>query len=176
MIKIRVLSLNDLTLTMLDSFDRTQHTSRVLTYEKGEWQEKTDYFEDAWSPEEKRTITDHFYKTIESGGTVITAEDGPHIAGFAVLEPGLFGKTAVYQELSYLHSDRRKRGQGIGRQLFHKAKEEARASGAEKLYIGAHPAVETQHFYRSMGCVPAKETNEEIYLREVRDIQLETDL
>lgn len=41
--------------------------------------------------------------------------------------------------------------------LFRIAKEFARARNAEKLYIVAHSAVESQAFYHSMGCVEEQE-------------------
>lgn len=48
--------------------------------------------------------------------------------------------------------------------------------GAKKLYIAAHPAEETQKFYKSVGCLPAIEVNREIYDKEPLDIQLEFEL
>ena len=62
---------------------------------------------------------------------------------------------------------------GIGRTLFDAAKEWARKNGAEKLYISAHSAVESQAFYKAMGCVEAKEYNQKHVEEEPYDCQLE---
>ena len=65
------------------------------------------------------------------------------------------------------------RNYGIGKQLFLIAKAWAKEIGAHKLYISAHSAVESQAFYKAMGCVEAK-----VYLQahveaEPFDCQLE---
>ena len=53
------------------------------------------------------------------------------------------------------------------------AKNYARERGAEKLYISAHSAVETQAFYRAMGCVEAEEYQPAHVEQEPYDCQLE---
>jgi len=45
--------------------------------------------------------------------------------------------------------------------------------GAEKLYISAHSSVESQAFYRSMGCAEAEEYNARHVELEPCDCQLE---
>ena len=61
-----------------------------------------------------------------------------------------------YLELSSLHVSQELRGQGVGKKLLHAAVQWARGQGAKRLYISAHPAVESQAFYRAMGCTPAQ--------------------
>ena len=68
------------------------------------------------------------------------------------------------------------RGQGVGKKLFLKAKEWAKQHGAEKLYISAHSAVESQAFYKSMGCVEAREYSAKHVEKEPCDCQLECPL
>lgn len=46
-------------------------------------------------------------------------------------------------------------------------------SGAEKLYISAHSAVETQAFYNAMGCAEALEYSKFHTQKEPFDCQLE---
>ena len=48
--------------------------------------------------------------------------------------------------------------------------------GAGKLYISAHSAVESQAFYKAMGCVEAKEINAAHAEKEPFDCQLEFSL
>ena len=76
-------------------------------------------------------------------------------------------------DLSNIHVSRDMRRQGIGRELFSLAKQWAREHMAEKLYISAHSAVESQAFYQSMGCAEAVEYNRELAEKEPCDCQLE---
>ncbi|KGX88667.1 hypothetical protein N781_09720 [Pontibacillus halophilus JSM 076056 = DSM 19796] len=163
----------DIRLTMLDSFQRYQKTERVYVECNGEILEKYDRFEDTWSISRKREVVRHFSEVIANGGLILLVERNHQIIGFAVIEGVEFGETAVYRELSYIHIDRRHRGKGIGKALFEMVRKAAKDIGAAKLYIGAHPSVETQHFYTRMGCTLAKEINQAIYEREPRDLRLE---
>ncbi|EDL66775.1 GNAT family N-acetyltransferase [Bacillus sp. SG-1] len=163
----------DIQETMLDEFNRSQETKKVVKELDGILYQETDYFIDDWSLERRREIANHFKNVVTEGGAVILAVVEEKVVGFAVIEPASFGKTAVYKELSYIHVAREARGKGIGAYLFTAAKNKAREMGADKLYIGAHPATETQAFYKKMGCTLAKEINTEIFQREKLDIQLE---
>ena len=64
-------------------------------------------------------------------------------------------------------------GRGIGRALFRLTCREARALGAERLYISAHSAQETIAAYRAFGCVEAEEINWTLAKKEPCDVQLE---
>ena len=65
------------------------------------------------------------------------------------------------------------RGRGIGKKLFEVCCEKAKLLGAEKLYIAAHPSVETQRLYKHMGCTLASEINAQILNKEPLDLQME---
>lgn len=66
------------------------------------------------------------------------------------------------------------RRQGIGRLLFREAVSAAARMGAEKLYISAHSAAETQAFYRGLGgCLDAREILQFHADKEPYDCQLE---
>ena len=65
------------------------------------------------------------------------------------------------------------RGCGIGTRLFHLAAGWALAMGGQKLYIAANPAVESQFFYRALGCTDAMEPNEEHVKSGPADRQME---
>ncbi|WP_409254206.1 GNAT family N-acetyltransferase [Bacillus sp. SCS-153A] len=161
---------------LLDGFNRFQETKKVVKEINGNLHEENNYFIDDWSHEKKQEIIEHFNKVMNEGGSVILAAVDGKVVGFAVIEAESFGKHAAYRELSYIHVSREARGKGIGAKLFHVAKDKARNLGADKLYIGAHPATETQAFYKKMGCTLAKELNSKIYEREKLDIQLEVAL
>lgn len=112
-------------------------------------------------------------ETVRSGGFVYAAFYNNQLKGFASVESSLFGTSRQYLDLAniYVSEDMRKRG--IGRVLFQAAKIWAKAHSAEKLYISAHSAVESQDFYRSMGCVEAKEYNPSHVEKEPFDCQME---
>ena len=93
--------------------------------------------------------------------------------GFASVEAALFGGEQGYLDLSSIHVSEDMRGMGIGRALFLAAKEWAAGRGAKKLYISAHSAVESQAFYRTMGCVEAREYQQKHVEAEPYDCQLE---
>ncbi|MFD1019539.1 GNAT family N-acetyltransferase [Thalassobacillus hwangdonensis] len=163
----------DITANMLDHFERKQETRNVHVQTNGNLINKEDAFEDDWTNEDKRNIVAHFDTVLNDGGAVIVAEQSGMVVGFAVIEGNLFGSRDTYLELSFIHVTRQMRGKGIGEMLMEKVRDEAKRLGASKLYIGAHPNVATQSFYRKIGCVLAEEVNQEIYDREPRDIQLE---
>ena len=67
-------------------------------------------------------------------------------------EKGRMGQARLYR----LFVSRGCRRMGLGRRLFNLCAEAAKAEGAQRLFISANPTVETQAFYKSMGCVIAK--------------------
>lgn len=86
------------------------------------------------------------------------------------------GSRGQYRDLTYLHVSEDMRGRGIGRKLFFTACQRALELGGEKLYIASHPAMETQLFYRMLGCTEAKEIVKKHLEEEPNGIQLEKKL
>jgi predicted N-acetyltransferase YhbS len=78
--------------------------------------------------------------------------------------------------MPYMHVSNNYRGVGIGKALFEKCVEAAKKMGAKSIYISAHPAIETQKFYKALGCKLAKEINQELKELEPFDIQLEYEI
>ena len=68
------------------------------------------------------------------------------------------------------------RGRGIGKRLFLTAACWAKEQGAEKLYISGHSSVESQAFYKAMGCREAEEYSAYHVEKEPCDCQLELPL
>ena len=157
----------DISDNMLDTFTRYQATNKVLVNESGNLVEKEDRFEDDWLFNRKREIVIHFNYVLNHGGAVIIVTRETSVVGFAVIEPGEFGHKFRYRELSYIHVSSELRGNGIGHELFKKMLEVTKELGAEKLYIGAHPSIETQRFYSKMGCELAEEIWTYTYAKHV---------
>lgn len=72
-----------------------------------------------------------------------------------------------------IHVSEDRRGQKIGEELFLAAKKWAAEHGAAKLYISVHSAVESQGFYKKMGCVEATVCHKGHVEKEPFDCQLE---
>ena len=95
------------------------------------------------------------------------------LKGFVSVENGFFGGENKYYDLSSLHVSADMRRKGIGKALFLLAADWAKTGGAKKLYISAHSAMESQAFYRAMGCAEAAEYNKKHVEAEPYDCQLE---
>ena len=85
----------------------------------------------------------------------------------------LAGLEHKYIDLSSIHVSEDMRGSGIGRTLFEAAKIWSKDQGAGKLYISAHSAVESQAFYKKMGCREAELYHQGHVEAEPYDCQLE---
>ena len=96
-----------------------------------------------------------------------------NLKGFVSVEPEIFGGEQGYCDLSSIHVSEDLRGKGIGQVLFHAARDWAKKKGGRKLYISAHSAVETQAFYKAMGCVEAQVYDPHHVEQEPYDCQLE---
>ena len=91
-----------------------------------------------------------------------------------VITTGMFYSDERFKYLMDISEDMRNKG--IGRTLFFAAKEWAKQNGAKKLYISAHSAVESQAFYKAMGCVEAEVYHQKHVEDEPYDCQLECQL
>lgn len=158
---------------LFSGFIRRQVVNDCWRRVDGEWVIKSDPFVDDWSEEDYAFLVKCLRNTVTSGGVVYGAFEYGVLKGFASVEPQLFGGGQKYLDLSSIHVSEDMRGNGIGRGLFTRACGWAREHGAEKLYISAHSAVETQAFYKAMGCVEAEVCNPEHVRAEPFDCQLE---
>ncbi len=161
----------------LDHFDRRQRTTRTVHISAGEFHEEANTFEDDWTPDNKRRIATHLNNLAHRGGIVLGMSDAATKSGefvaFAAIEPDRFGPDNRYANLSYLHVSGPHRGTGLGGQLWQAVIEHAAAASIPRLYIAAHPSVDTINFYRRNGCIRAAYIHPPIYERESRDLQLE---
>ncbi|WP_349408963.1 GNAT family N-acetyltransferase [Pseudalkalibacillus sp. SCS-8] len=172
-IRYKDLQVKDLHNRLLEVFNRYQVTQQVWHKEEGNFSVRDDHFIDEWDDTHKARVIQDLKRCIEKGGAVIGAFADDKLVGFANVEGERFGSRNQYVELPYIHVSNEYRKHGIGKELFKRCCEKASDLGAEKVYIGAHPAVETQHFYRSLGCTYAEEINQRIYEKEPLDMQLE---
>lgn len=130
------------------------------------------YIED-WTLKERRAVARQILAAIDGGAAAQGAFLNNTLIGFAFLDAALFGKTARYLDLVMLYVSRPFRNHGIGKTLFRRICAAAKGCGAEKLYISANSSMETQAFYRGVGCVEATELNQALANQEPCDIQME---
>ncbi|XFA99025.1 GNAT family N-acetyltransferase [Candidatus Izemoplasma sp. B36] len=159
---------------LLDGFIRNQTTYRVKYLEDGVLKEKEDQFTENWNQSRLREISNGMKNIVLKGGKLIVAKKKGKVIGFACLENEMFNDG--YLNLDIIQVSKPYRRQGIGKQLFLLIEKEAKKLKAKKLYISGHPNIHTQAFYKKMGCVLAKQINQELYENEPLDIHLEKEL
>ena len=173
MIQYRNLCEQEIDRELFRKFIRRQVVVNCLRREGGCWKIKDDPFVDDWSEEDYQTLVRCLKNTVSTGGFVYAAFCDGVLKGFVSVEPEVFGGENQYLDLSSIHVSEDMRRNGIGKTLFLAAKAWVKEKGAKKLYISAHSAVESQAFYRAMGCVEAKEYNKKHVEKEPYDCQLE---
>lgn len=173
MTEYRMLQEQEINRTLFQHFIRRQVVDQCFRRENGSWVIKPDPFIDDWTEEDYQTLIRCLKHTVRSGGFVCGAFLSGALKGFVSVEHGLFGGGNRYLDLSSLHVSEDLRRNGIGKALFYAACEWARGQGAQKLYISAHSALESQAFYRSLGCTDAAEYNQKHVEAEPYDCQME---
>lgn len=173
MITYRQLTSKEINRELFKDFIRRQVVTDCLRKENDEWVIRSDPFIDDWSEDDYSFLVSCLKNTVKTGGFVYGAFYEGTLKGFVSVEADIFGDEQAYMDLSSIHVSEDMRGKGIGKALFLAAKEWAKGKGAKKLYISAHSAVESQAFYKKMGCVEAEAYNMEHVEKEPFDCQLE---
>lgn len=154
---IQILTEPQITRDLFRHFNRRQEVSKCWQREQGLWVLNEVSFVEDWSEEQYQFLVKCLRNTVLTGGLVLGAFIQGKMIGFASVESRHFGSSKQYVQLSCIHVSCESRGQGLGKKLFRFASLGAKKMGAEKLYISAHPAQETQAFYHMLGCVEAGE-------------------
>jgi predicted N-acetyltransferase YhbS len=156
------------------TIDRREVIENVYSLEDGKLVLKPDYFDmQGWPPGETELYTPILVDCFDRGGTFYGAFQNSQLVGAVVLENKFIGKNNDQLQLKLLHISRSYRKQGLGKLLFNKAVEKAKAMQARKLYISATPSENTINFYLNLGCVVTSEINQELFELEPEDIHLE---
>ena len=176
MICYRDLTISEINYELFQAFKRRQVVTDCWRKENGKWVIKRVPFIDDWGEQEYKILIECLKNTIAAGGLVCGAFADGELKGFVSVEGAPIGSESQYMDLSSIHVSQDMRGQGIGRELFSIAKDFAMKNNVKKLYISAHSSVESQAFYKAMGCIEAKEYNSEHVEKEPYDCQLECDV
>ncbi len=169
----RLLHENEMTRELFACFDRRQEVTFCRRRVGLSWRMVHCPFVDDWTEEQFRHQIHNLQTTLRGGGAVFGAFVDGTLKGFAAVEGKPFGPNDLYRDLTSLHVSADCRRRGLGRMLFELAARWAREHGAQKLYISAHSAQETQAFYASMGCVDTLWPSPEHVALEPFDCQLE---
>ncbi len=173
MVQYRNLLDREINRDMFRQFIRRQVVGNCYRWEKDHWEIREDPFIDDWSEDDYQVLIRCLKNTVSTGGFVQGAFRDGVLKGFASVEAEFLDEERRYLDLSSIHVSSDARRMGIGKRLFLGAVQWARKNGAEKLYISAHSAVESQAFYRSLGCVDALWRCEAHVEQEPYDCQLE---
>ncbi len=174
--KYRSLQEHEINRELFRDFIRRQVVTKCWRKEDGEWIIKDAPFIDDWTEQDYEVLIQCLKRTVRTGGLVYGAFYEEKLKGFDAVLPEIFGGENKYIDLAAIHVSQDMRGTGIGTVLFKEAKRWAKEKGAEKLYISAHSAVESQAFYKRMGCVEAKWYKKAHVEEEPFDCQLEVKL
>ena len=159
------------------AIDRREVIHNVYYFEHGKLVLKPEHYDmRGWPPGEPETYAPTLYDCFDRGGTFYGAFEDSRLVGVAVLESKFIGKRRDQLQLTFLHVSYSYRKTGLGRRLFEKAVEKARAMRARRLYISATPSENTVNFYLHLGCVIAEQVDPELFTLEPEDIHLEYDL
>ncbi len=176
----RTLCADEICPALFHGFIRHQNVVKCWRKENGNWVIRDAPFIDDWTPNDYQVLIRCLQNTVQTGGLVLAAFKGHDadavLKGFVSVEPTLFGGDQRYLDLSSIHVSEDMRQKGIGKALFVAARDWAASKGARKLYISAHSAVETQDFYKTMGCVEAQVYDQHHVEQEPYDCQLECTL
>lgn len=164
---------NMINVKLWSDFHRHQEVTKCHRKVNGEWVIIDNPFTEEWGEKEYEFLVKCLKNTVRTGGVVFGAFDDNKLVGFASAESSFFGEKYKYLELSSIHVTEERRGSDIGRQLFERISAWAREMGAQKLYISAHSSVESQSFYRAVGCREAEKYSRYHAEKEPCDCQLE---
>ena len=175
-ITYKKLTLDNFNKHSLDSFRRYQVMKEILKKIDGQYIYADNPFTDDWSIEKCQSVAEDIIYAINKGAITYGAFYGDRVIGFAYLGTEYFGSQKQYLELEIFQVSYEFRNKGIGKELFKLVCNDAKKSGAKKLYISAHPSKESQEAYRHLGCTFAEEINQQLAENEPDDIQMECTL
>ena len=171
-VAIRELTKEDIRPDMLAHFNRYQEVEQAWRGRGGIWAVEDIAYTERWDDAYKAHIIEDFAECL-THGRAYGAFDGDALIGFAFYDGRPMGSQGQYLWLVMMHVSYGYRGEGLGKRLFLRCAEAARADGARKLYISASSAVHTQAFYGAMGCVEASEIDAKLAAAEPCDVQME---
>ena len=171
---VKIRNLDRTELADIWTIDRSEVIDKVHHHENGELVLKDEHYNvTGWHPDQIKKDSDVLLDCFDAGGSFLGAFASNELVGVCVLESRFLHRSSDQLQLKFLHVSRRHRGSGLGRELFQKAADKARSSGASSLYISATPSENAVRFYQSLGCSLIKQPDPELFALEPEDIHME---
>ena len=170
------LQADDINLALFTHFERRQTVTLCWRQQGGAWVIREDPFIDDWSAADWNALIARSRKRFTVAASFSARLP---IKSFWALRPskrlcsGKTGSIWICRSFTYPQT-RAARASGVP--CLNGRSDGPGEHGAKKLYISAHSAVESQAFYRAMGCVDAQEPDPEHIRLEPFDRQLECKL
>ncbi len=157
-IEYRMLRKAEIVPELFLDFRRHQEITHCWCKEEGTWVLRPERRTiENWGEQQREFVCWCLGEILSEGGIAVGAFSDGLLKGIVSAEGTPLGSRNQYLPVAFLHVSREMRGKGIGKTLFSMAKEFAAQKGAEMLYISSQPSMETQAFYKAMGCVEAEE-------------------
>jgi predicted N-acetyltransferase YhbS len=154
--------------------DRREVIDNVYHFEGGALVLRPEHYDmRGWPPGQAELDYPILADCYDRGGWFCGVFDEDRLVGVAILESDFIGANRDQLQLKFLHVSNGYRGRGLGKRLFERAQDEARARGAQRMYVSATPSENTIHFYLNRGCVLSPNPDPELFALEPEDIHLE---
>lgn len=171
MIRLRQVLKEDINDDFLNGYIRYQETNELYRMTDGNLEIIPEHFIETWDNDKLIEISRYLRDCVDEGGKVVALMKKDKCIGFASVENKVYLNT--YLAVHYCHVSNPYRNKGLGKKIFNKLVEVSKTFDVKKLYISSHPAIATQAFYKSVGCVMAQQIVPELLAVEPLDIQLE---
>ncbi|CAH0118670.1 MULTISPECIES: GNAT family N-acetyltransferase [unclassified Paenibacillus] len=125
-----------------------------------------------WNETELTEIKQRYLYELQNGGLAIGAFDGNRLAGFGVLAHTFRGMNRDRLQIDLMYVSKNYRRQGIGSNILNRLAAEAKGRGAKYLYISSTETGSAVSFYKRNGSQIADEIDEELFLKEPKDIHM----
>lgn len=171
MITYRIL--NPVQVNKLAEIDRSEYIDLTYQMEEGKLVEFGNNHEcPTWTDDMMKEIQERYLYELNNGGLVIGAFDGETLVAFGVLAHEYRGLKKDQLQIDLMYVDRKFRRQGIGTRIFNLLGDEARRRGAAFLYISSTETRSAVSFYRSNGSQLTQDIDQELFIKEPKDIHM----
>ena len=175
--EFRPLTKEELVPELFRCFDRFQIVEKCWRKVEGQWVVKDVVFTERWGEEDYRFLCQCLQNTVATGGQVWGAFLEGRLKGFASVEGPLIGSQKQYADLTSIHVSADAPGATAwGGSCSSGRRRQAAGWGPRRCTSPAPFVVESQAFYKAMGCVEATEYIPAHVEQEPCDCQLECPL
>ncbi|MCA8308428.1 GNAT family N-acetyltransferase [Burkholderia sp. AU28942] len=156
------------------TIDRREIIHHLYVLRDGELRLVPDFYDvRSWPDGEAEHYTPILLDCHDRGGWCVGMFDGATLVAAVIVDSDRLGPRRDMLQLKFLHVSHDWRGCGLGERLCRAARAQARAMGAERLYVSATPSQRTIDFYLRLGFRVSPSPDPALYALEPEDIHLE---